>query len=206
MARSLSIGNLYTKKFKTLQLDGVWTDVLGKPESNGAWLIWGAEKNGKTWFALMLANCLSENSKVLYVSAEEGTGKAFVESCQRAGLDSVNRSLQFLEYTPLDELCTRLNKRKSADIIIIDNCTVYKDELQYGKLRELLHTYKDKLFIFIAHEERKEPYTSLAKLVRKLAKVIVYVEGLACRVSGRVPGGMLMIDEFKAKLYHGETN
>ena len=206
MARSLSIGNLYTKKFKTLEMDGVWADVLGTPEANGAWLIWGAEKNGKTWFALMLANCLSEKTKVLYVSAEERTGKAFVEACQRAGLDSVNRSLQFLEYTPLNELCTRLNKRKSADVIIIDNCTVYKDEILKGELIKLLHTYKNKLFIFIAHEERKEPYSALAKMVRKFANVIVYVEGLACRVSGRVPGGMLMIDEFKAKLYHGENN
>jgi len=32
--------------------------------------------------------------------------------------------------------------------------------------------------------------------------VIVYVEGLMCTVSGRVPGGSLVIDENRAALFH----
>ena len=205
MARSLSIANIYSKKFKTIEFSNVWADAFGSPESNGAWLVWGPEKQGKTTFALMLADVLTPANKVLYVSAEEGTGKAFVEACQRAGLDSSNKSLQFVEYTPLEELFERLNKRKSANIVFIDNCTVYREELQGGKLRELLHKYSSKLFVFLAHEERKEPYTSVAKMVRKLAKAIIYVEGLAVTISGRVPGGNLLIDQYKARLYHGEN-
>ncbi len=205
MTKVLSISNLYSKKHKCLQLDGVYEEVMGNPEACGAWLIYGLEKNGKTWFSLMLADYLSTQKRVLYISAEEGTDKAFIDACKRAGLDPNNRSIQFLEYTPIDELTDKLGKRNSADVIFIDNVTIYNDELKYGKLRSLLAQFPNKLFIFIAHEERKEPYTSTAKLIKKLAKVIAHVEGLSVHMSGRVPGGFLIIDEYKAKLYHGEN-
>lgn len=203
MSKILTIGNLYAKKHDSFPLDGIWKNVLGEPEKNGSWLIWGAEKNGKTWFALMLADYLSNFGRVLYVSAEEGTGKAFIESCKRANLQTDNKNLKVLEYISIKELDVRLNKRRSADIIFIDNLTVYADELKNGTFRKLLQKYNKKLFVFLAHADRGEPYTATAKLCRKLSKVIVYVKGLACMVSGRVPGGTLMIDENKAKLFHG---
>ena len=206
MARSLTLRNLYDKKFQFLSFDGPLAEVLGEPEKSGLWLIWGMEKNGKTWFALKLADILSQTEKVLYVSGEEGMGKAFKEACQRVRLDVGNRSLQFLEYTPLAELDEKLSKRKSARIVFIDNITVYQDELKNGGLRKLANKHESKLFIMLAHEERKEPYTSTAKLVKKLAKVIFYIKGLSCFVSGRCPGGSLIIDEDRATLYHGNIN
>ncbi len=205
MAQVLTIKNLYEKKFSTLPIGGKWADALGEPESHGCWLIWGKDKNGKTQTALQLTDMLSESRSVLYVSAEEGTGKAFVENCQRAGISTKNKRLRFLEYTPVDELNTRLGTRRSEDIVVVDNLTIYNDELKNGVLRQLLNLHgKKKLFIFLAHEDRNEPYTSTAKLVRKLAKVIFYTEGLQCLVSGRVPGGVVNIDDNKARLYHGE--
>ena len=48
MSRTLSIKNLYDKKHKCFDFDGVWLDVMGNPEKCGIWLIWGNEKNGKT--------------------------------------------------------------------------------------------------------------------------------------------------------------
>ncbi len=111
--------------------------------------------------------------------------------------------MKFLEYLPLSELKEKLNKRRSAKVVVIDNLTIYADELKNGGLRKMMGQHKNKLLVFIAHEERKEPYTATAKLCRKLAKIIVRVQGLACFVSGRCKGGMLMIDEEKAGLYHG---
>lgn len=201
--RTLTVKNIYDKKHETFKLSGVWKDVFGTPEKKGTWLIWGSEKNGKTWFALLLANYLSKQSRTLYISAEEGFEKAFVESCQRAKIEVDNKNLRFLEYISIKELDARLDKRRSANIIFIDNITIYADELKNGVFRDLVKKFKKKLFVFIAHEDRGEPYTATAKLAKRLAKVIVYVKGLACMVSGRVPGGTLMIDENKAKLFHG---
>lgn len=203
--RTLSIKNLYDKKHKSFQFDGVLADVMGSPSINGAWIIWGAEKNGKTWFALKLADILSHHGKVLYISAEEGTGKEFVESCKRAKISASNASLNFMEYEPVTDLNDRLSKKKAARIVIIDNITIYAEEFKGGGFRKLLEDHPDCLFIFLAHEDRGEPYTATAKLCRRLAKIIVHVEGLACTVSGRCPGGRLVIDEEKAALYHGQN-
>lgn len=204
--RTLSIGNVLSKRYKTLELDGIYYELFGDVENSGAWLIWGNEKNGKTALALILSEMLSEKNRVLYISAEEGMGKTFQDSIFRAGLDPRNRKLQFTEYIQLDELKMRLNRRISPDIVVIDNCTVYKDDITTKILPELLNKYSNKLFIFLAHEERKEPYTSLAKLVRKLAKAIIYIEGMQGYVSGRVPGGVLPINQQKSELYHGTKN
>ena len=203
MSRAITLKNLHDKKFKVFPFEGIWADVMGQPELTGAWLIYGAEKNGKTWFSLKLAEYLSSFAKTLYVSAEEGTGKTFVDACKRAKLDARNRNLQFLEYTLLVDLNEKIAKRKSAKIIFIDNITIYSDELKNGGLRDMLKQHTDKLLVFVAHEDRKEPYTATAKLCRRLAKVIVRVQGLMCFVSGRCPGGTLMIDEDRARLFHG---
>jgi adenosyl cobinamide kinase/adenosyl cobinamide phosphate guanylyltransferase len=206
MSRSLTVRNIYDKKHKTFAFDGVWHDVLGNMATRGIILIYGREKNGKTWFALQLANMLSQYERVLYISAEEGVEKEFAESMRRAGIETGNRSIGFDEYVPLDELDERLQKRKSQRVVVVDNLTIYNDEFKNGNFRKFVKTHEDKLLIFIAHEERGEPYTSSAKIASKLAKAIVRVQGLACFVGGRVPGGRLMIDERTARLYHGDTS
>jgi KaiC/GvpD/RAD55 family RecA-like ATPase len=205
MSRALTLGNLYSKRHKTIVIDGIWADVMGEPEQNGVWLIWGKEKNGKTWFALKLAEYLSTFGKVLYVSAEEGTDKTFVDACRRAKLNPNNRSLHFEEYISIEELDVKLSQRKSAKYVFIDNITIYADEFKGGVLREFVKKHSSKLLIFLAHEDRKEPYTSSAKLVKKIAKIIFYIKGLSAEVSGRCPGGILTVDEDKAALYHGEA-
>ena len=175
---------------------------MDNPESNGVWIIVGGEKNGKTWWAVKLADYLSSKTKVLYISAEEGTGKDFIAVCQRAGIE-VNSSLQFDEYMPIDELKDKLKSRKSAKVIFLDNCTVYADELKSAAFRQLVRQYPDKLFVLVAHEEKKQPYTALAKLARKLAKIIMHVQGLRVTISGRCPGGVINIDENKSAIYWG---
>lgn len=205
MSRLLTVKNVYDIKHEIFTLSEPWSTVLGEVDKNGLWLIWGAEKNGKTWLALQLANYLSTIQQVLYISAEEGVGFAFVESCKRAKIESKNKMLKISEYLTIDELREKLDKRRSADIIFIDNITVYNDELKNGQLRKLLNDYSTKLFIFLAHEDRGDPYTATAKLARRLAKVIIHVKGLACVFSGRIPGGVLTINEEKAKLFYNNN-
>jgi KaiC/GvpD/RAD55 family RecA-like ATPase len=190
-------------KIKTFGFDGVFLDTIGTPETTGIWIVYGDEKNGKTWFSLKLADYMSHFGSVLYVSAEEGTELTFIEACERAGVGVENKALKFLDYTELELLDEILSKRRAPKIVFIDNVTIYSDELKNGVLRKFTGKHKDKLFVFIAHEERKEPYTATAKLIKKLAKIIVRVQGLACFISGRCPGGVLSIDEEKAQLYHG---
>ncbi|HMR84961.1 MAG TPA: hypothetical protein PKE30_17570 [Niabella sp.] len=203
MSRNLSIKNLYAKQFKSFPFDGLWYRAFGCPESNGVWIIWGQEKNGKTWFALLLADYLSQFKKVLYISAEEGTGMDFVDACRRAKLDPNNANVKFNEYINIEDLRKKLSSRKSADVIFIDNCTVYMDEMKAADFQKLRLDFPEKLFVFLAHEEKKEPYSALAKMTKKFSKVIVHVVGLTGFVSGRCPGGTLTVDENKAQIYWG---
>jgi hypothetical protein len=205
MAKPLSAKNIYEKKHTCFEFDGIWKEIMGSPEKSGAWLIWGSEKNGKTWFTLLLSYMLSDFEKVLYISAEEGLGKDFCESIKRAKINPLNKSIQFIEYEPLEDIGTTLKKQRAAKIVVIDNITTYNEELKNGAFRKLLLDFPEVLFIFLAHEDRGEPYTATAKLVKRVAKLIFYIEGLTCNVSGRCPGGTVIVDKERAALFHGNS-
>lgn len=204
MARTLSIKNLYSKKFEYMPLDGDFAKALGNQTREGAWLIYGAEKNGKTTFALMLADYLSKIEKTLYISAEEGLEDTFQAACLRSGIRANNANLKCVDYIPLVQLQERLNKRKCERVILIDNLTVYGEELKGKGMWKLLNDYPSTLFIFLAHEKDGEPYTATARMCKRLSKVFVRVEGLTATMGGRCPGGRLMIDETRATVCFGE--
>lgn len=201
--RTLSIKQAYSKKFRTFDFDGIWKDTMDNPETTGGWIIYGDEKQGKSTFALMLANYLTRFGKVLYISAEEGISKHFIKTMQRMGLDDKNRNFNIGEYQEWGELEERFKKRQCQKIIFIDNISKYIDEISKATLKKLLIDHPDKLIIFISHEERKLPDTAAGRFWRKMSKVIVRVEGLKAFVSGRCTGGELIIDEERAMLYHG---
>lgn len=200
--RLKTIKNVLDKKFDVLELDGIWGDVLGKVESNGYWLIAGEEKMGKTTLSVLLADYLSQYRKVLYVMAEQGIDLDFQTLLNRVSL-SVKRPVKFLEYTPIDELSAALKRRGQPDIIFIDNVTVYVEELRAERIRTLIREHPTKLFIFLAHIEDGKIYTAAARLIKKLAKRIIQVEGNRATVDGRTDGGCVIIDQDKAQLYHG---
>ncbi|MFX1668788.1 hypothetical protein JZ968_11625, partial [Riemerella anatipestifer] len=67
--RTISVKQAYLKKFKTFEFDGIWKEVFYQnPETTGAWLVYGTEKQGKSTFAIMLADYLTKFGKVLYIS------------------------------------------------------------------------------------------------------------------------------------------
>lgn len=203
MARAKTLQNVVSAKHQCFEFDGVWADTLGKPSTNGIWLIYGKEKQGKTSFALKLAEYLSRFKKVLYVSAEEGTELEFKENILRMDLDIDNRNLHFLDYLSIEELKVKLKSRKSEDIIFLDNMTIYCDEMKGSDLKGLIREYPQKLFVIMSHEERNQPFPSVSRTASKLAKRIMRVQGLAVDISGRGSAkGTLIIDEDKAMIYH----
>ena len=206
MARALSISNAYKKKFVTFDFDGPWLSTMGNPEKSGNWIVYGKEKNGKTWFSLKLADYLSQFDRVAYISGEEGTGMNFIEAMQRADISPDNKNLKIYEYLPLDELKDLLKKRRAPQVVILDNTTIYAEELAYGGFKKLWQQFPDTLFIYVAHEDRGEPYGATSKMIKKMSSIIVRVEGLSCFVYGRCPGGELTINYEQSELYHGTNN
>lgn len=192
------------QRLKRYDLDGVIGDAIGNVEQNGMWLVYGSEKQGKTWFSLKLADYFTRFAKTMYVSDEQGFDDAFIESAKRVNIDVNNTKLLFETEINIDELEEILSKQRAPRVIFIDNVTTYTDELKGGRFKKLVKDHPNQLFIFIAHEENGKPHLATAKAIQRLSKIIVHVQGLACHVSGRCKGGVLMIDENKARLFHGE--
>lgn len=200
----ISIKQAYSKTFKTLDLDDDWISIFGEVEKTGRWTIYGREKHGKTITMFMLAKMLSTHGKIACVLAEEGISKNVIDTMKRTGIDDRNRQIGVTGYESWEELEKRIAKRQSAWCWIIDNITVYKDEASKKQLLEMARKFEnDKLIIFLAHEERKEPEGAIARLWKKLSQIIIRVEGLVAEVSGRCPGGQIIINEEKANIYWG---
>lgn len=206
MTRSLTARNLFEKRTgKTVRFDSdLLTEAIGEAEMKGCWLIYGPEKNGKTWFTLQLVKALAYYDKVNYISAEEGTDLSFRKACERAGITSADKIL-FDEYLSLEEIREKFSKPKTANILVIDNLTIYPDEFKTFGMRDFINAFPNKLIIFVAHEERKLPYPACAKMASKLAKVIVNVRGLKAFVVSRFSqGGSIDINEEMSEMYWGE--
>ncbi len=191
-------------EFRKYELSGIWGEIFGSPEPNGMWLIWGKEKHGKTTLALMLADYLSTITRVLFVSAEEGIGPNFKNACNRAGL-SADSKLAIKPYITLEELEVELEKKRGPKVVVLDNMTIYQEDLKYNRLNTLTKKYGNVLFIWMAHEEDNKPYTSAARTCARLAKIKIRVQGLAAFVEGRCPGGNIVIDDEKAQVYWGNA-
>lgn len=207
MARALTIRNLYGKVYSYLPLSDEWKAIGEDTEDSGLWLIYGKEKNGKTTFALKLANYLSSIGKVLYVSAEEGITTNITRTCQRIGISETNKTLHIIEYLSVIELKEKLSKRKSANIIFIDNTTEYRYEMKNSDVSDLLKSFPNKLFIFLAHEggkEKGEPDIALAKFCKKKAKRVFHVVGLTAQVLGRTETAIIPVNSETAALCHGD--
>ncbi|HCY83161.1 MAG TPA: hypothetical protein DHV22_16940 [Xanthomarina gelatinilytica] len=201
--RALTVQNLYSKKYKTYEFTGIFKEIFGNPSTSGIWIIYGKDKNGKTWGTLLIVDYLSQFTKVWYISAEEGTDMEFQAAAKRANIDPKNRNIHFSEYVSIEDIKARLNARKAPKVVVIDNLSMYKGELTSDGVKQLKLEFPKTHFIMVAHEERGQPYTAAAVMAKKLAKVIIRVQGLALMVGGRVPGGNVIIDEKKAVLYHG---
>lgn len=205
MARSLTSKNLLEKKSgAVIKIDHpILSEAIGEAELKGCWLIYGSEKNGKTWLTLKLAKAIAPNHKIDYISAEEGIDKSFREACTRAGINKADK-INWNEEIPIAELIEKYKKPKTAQVIVLDNLSCYIDDFRKIAFRELLKQLPNKLIICVAHEERKEPFPAVAKQASKFAKVIINVKGLKGFVTSRFSkGGEVVIDEDKSELYWG---
>lgn len=204
--RSLTTKNLLDKRLgaKISIKNRSLRELVGDAGRRGCWLVYGNEKNGKTWFALQLAKELSKTERVGFISAEEGLDDSFIVATRRAGLTAKDKIL-WDEYLSVEAIIEKYSKRKAPNIIFIDNLMMYEDELRPSRLKiDLIDKLPDKLFILIAHEERREAYPAVARKAKKLAKVIINVRGLKADITSRFSaGGEVDIDDTKSEICWG---
>lgn len=200
--RAISVSDLLSKKYKLFPFDGDWYAAFENPERYGCWFIWGHSGNGKTTFILKLCKELSKYDRILYNSLEEGAAHTMQKAFLNAGLASIKRRL-ILVSESIKDLCERLDKDKSPNIIVIDSFQY--TNLTFEKYLALKKKYPKKLFIINSQAEGKKPDGKPAVRTSYDASLKIWVEGYRAFSKGRYIGpiGYYTIWDKGAKDYHG---
>ena len=209
------MSNLYSKRFESLPIpEGDFYEVLGGDSREiphgGIWLIHGDEKQGKTTLCLRLADYLSRANKVMYVQIEQSSDavdidKLFVESMKRVGISTDNSRLQLFGDINEEEITEVLSRKRSADVVFIDNIT-FAPWVDAEAVRRLSRRFKRKTFVYVAHNDKEgEPNGKTGKAIKRLANTVFSVDALRCRIVGRGRwGGMMNIDIVNGVVMYGE--
>lgn len=187
MGKALSISNVLKARFHCLALEGEWELAIGHPELTGSWMIYGAPKNGKTTFAMMLAKYLSKFCRVAYNSIEEGLSHSIQMSMERVGMEEVGSSVVLLDKEQFSDLVKRLHRQKSPDVIILDS--VQFMGLTFEEYKKLKCAFPDKLFVYVSHVSGRMPEGQVAKRIWRDANVYFRIEGHRAFPVSRYGGG-----------------
>lgn len=188
MAKAISNKNVLDARFEVADFAGKWLASFGRPELRGAWIIYGESGSGKTHFALELLKYLSQFvDKAAYDTLEQGLSLSFQNAWRNAEMQEVGSKVVVLAKEAISDLRTRLAKRKSPSVVVIDSITALLGFTR-SVFIELINDFPDKLFIFIAHEENNKPYPAIAQHVRKLSEVKIRVEGYKAFTTTRFKG------------------
>ena len=186
MGRAISNKNVLAAQFETADFDGPFLESFGRPELRGAWLIWGGSGSGKTTFTLMLCKYLSGFKRVAYDSLEQGLSLSLQKAWERVNMAEAGSNIILLDKEDLQELRTRLMKRKSPDIIVIDSVQ-YLTKFYMQQFKDLKADFPNKLIIFISQADKagNDPDGGVAKKIRYDADIKIRVEGCKAFVTTR---------------------
>ena len=203
MKRALTINDIFNYRARTLPFADKWLAAIGEPELTGSWIIWGGSSNGKTRFALQLAQYMARYCRVAYDILEEGLSLSLRTAIETVGFADVKRNFCLLDKESIPDLMQRLKRQRSPQVVIIDS--LQYTGLSYQDYKMLRDTFRHKLFIFISHGEGREPKGNVAKSVKYDAFVKIYVEGFKAFSQSRFGGGAeYVIWDSGARTYWGK--
>lgn len=186
--RAISVNDLLNRKFKGLEFEGEWLESFGQPiEVTGTWIIWGNSGNGKTRFALQLAKYLAGFCKVVYNSLEEGMSMSLQRAVEQVDFRKCKNNVMILDKENVDDLIKRLEKPRSAEVVIIDS--LQYTGMTYKEYKTIKDRFRRKLFVFVSHAEGKMPEGRVARSVRFDANVKIWIENYKAYPVSRYGGG-----------------
>ena len=205
MKKALSMVDLMRKNREVYAFEGEWQEAFGQPEQNGVWFIWRRSGNGKTSFVLQLCKELTRYGKVAYDSLEEGDSLTMQNALMRVGMGDVGRRFILLNES-LKELDTRLKRRRSPDIVVVDSFQYAHIDLK--QYEEFIDQHKNKLIIFVSQADGLKPWGRTAQSAMYSASLKIWVEGYRAISKGRYRGnlGYYTIWAEKAEEYWSAKN
>lgn len=183
MGRAFSPTQVQSIEHSVIPFTGKWERAFGNPESRGTWLVWGNSGNGKSSFVMQMAKELCKFGKVAYNSLEEGIGLSFKNSLTRHKMEEVNGRFFVLNGETMEDLSTRLSKRKSPDIVIIDS--LQYTGMNFKQYQNFTKAHPTKLFIFTCHASGDNPEGRVANKIAFDAGVKILIKGYRAFCKGR---------------------
>jgi len=149
---TISLADFQKKDLKSIPFDREYLELVGEPKENFAWMIWGEKGNGKSTFALKLANYLANNhGTVLYNASEEKLEK----SLQRKTKQFQSEFLILGQATTLDQL-KRVLQNPKYRFVIIDS--INDMAITPIQLKEVREEYPKRAFIWIMQATKSGVY------------------------------------------------
>jgi hypothetical protein len=205
MKRALTAKNILdTKRTYIKWSSDNMHQAFGMPEHGGVWILWGNSGSGKSSFVMQLLKALSGNGKILFNSLEEYNSESLKKKIIEHRILDLGSDITFV-HEDINELCTRLDKKHSANIVIIDS--VQYTSMNYVQYKKFKAKYPSKIIIFVSHADGKYPAGRTAKSIMYDAYMKIYVEGYKAFGKGREigeNGGTYTIWEEGAERYWGQ--
>lgn len=173
-----------------LDLKDEWLAAFGRVEANAKMLVWGGSGQGKTRFVLQLAKCLTQFGRVAYNSLEMGDSLALADALND---ENLMKNIIILNRENMQQLKTRMQARKSPQILIIDSLQYLRHEngngINYAQYIEMKSAMAEKMLVMISHADGREPSGRVAKTIRYDVDVKIFVQGFKAFVTSRYGGG-----------------
>lgn len=183
MARAYSASEIQRMRIPRLEWSGEWAEAFGYPERTGMWIVWGGSGNGKSSFAMQLAKELCKHGSVLYNTREEGIRSlSYANTLRRFRMEEERGRFKSVDLE-LSELCEMLDRQRSADFVIIDS--LQYTGIKYAEYKTLKARYRNKLIVWISHEENARPEGRVGVKVQYDASVKIRVQGYRAYCKGR---------------------
>lgn len=169
---------LIEKKFDSLEFDGKFLELIGKPSKLFSAIIWGLPKGGKSNFSIRLADYLQEYfGDVVYVAAEEGESVTLQEKIKAIGGSKVTFAEIKDRYCIKEYLYT-----KPCDFVFIDSINNAGIDNEF--LEALKQENSGKSFISIVQATKGGNFKGDQALTHNCDFIIKVVQGVASH-SGR---------------------
>lgn len=184
MGKSIGIGGLQAKKFKTYPLPGKLGAALGEIETNSSGIIWGKSGQGKTTLALQCVKLFSPFGKCYYNSVEQGISKSLQSVANHVGLAELPGSVViFGDKDNFEEMVEKL-KNNRAKFVFIDSSQYIR--LTVEKFKLLIKLFPNKSFWIISWEGAgKNPKGDAADAIRYMVDVKIWVSKGVAHVDSR---------------------
>lgn len=191
--KAIGVTQFLEKSFDVFDIGDEWLDSFGEIEKNFKMSVTGDSGHGKTELVVKFIKelCLKNRIKADYFSYEQGHSKSLQDAILRNKMDEVKGKVMFMTGGTFDELFTRLKRRASAKIVVVDSQDY--SELTTKQYKLLVKTFPRKSFIVTSWANKEKPANKAARDIEFMSDVKIYVNNYKAHPRSRYGGNKTFV-------------